>query len=106
MRDARVISVVLLALLIAGFLISEAVRRETRDRLMPECQLRNITYAQVRECAVTSQMQTRTRSFQSGAGDIRIQEFRVQEFRVQEFASESSRPTVRASRELRNSRFR
>lgn len=66
MRDARVISVVLLALLMAGFLISEAVRRETRDRLMPECRLRNITDAQVRECAVTSQMQTRTRSFQPG----------------------------------------
>jgi hypothetical protein len=65
-RDARVISVVLLALLMAGFLISEAVRREIGDRSMQECQLRNITDVQARECALTSQMQTRTRSFQPG----------------------------------------
>lgn len=49
-----------------GFLFSEALRRETGARPMPECHLQNITDVQVRECSVASQMQTRTRSFQPG----------------------------------------
>jgi hypothetical protein len=65
-RDARVISVVLLTLLMAGFLISEVLRPETGDRLKPECQLQNITEVQAHECTVTTQMQARTRSFQPG----------------------------------------